>query len=91
MISASDRGGIEVPGKALDAHAAHFQFGCGFQRETGFAAQAIQFVDQQLIEAVEAGIGQDAGTSGAARQGQDAGDPLIGVDGADDELVETRR
>ena len=90
MISASDRGGIEVPGKALDAHAAHFQFGYGFQRETGFAAQAIQFVDQQLIEAVEARIG-DAGTGGEARQGQDAGDPLIGVDGADDELVETRR
>jgi len=44
---------------------------------------------QQLIETVEARIGEDAGTGGAALQGQDAGDPIIGVDGADDEWMES--
>jgi hypothetical protein len=51
--------------------------------------KAIQSIDQQLIEAVQAGIGENAGAGGPAGQRQGAGDAIIGVDGADLDMVES--
>jgi hypothetical protein len=50
--AATGGGGIELLSEAFDAHATTFQLGDGFQVEAGIAAQAIQAIDQEVIEAV---------------------------------------
>jgi hypothetical protein len=86
--AAAGGGGIEVLGEALDAHAMLFQFGDGLQGEARSAAEPIQAKDEELIEAVQAGVGEDAGAGGTGVKRQSAGDPIVGVDGADRKLVQ---
>jgi hypothetical protein len=84
-------GGVELLAQTLDAHATAFHFGDGFQGEAGIAAQAVQAIDQELIEAVQAGVGKDARTGGTQMEGERAGDAVIGVDGAHAELMESAK
>jgi hypothetical protein len=64
-----------------------FQFGDGLQGEAGIAAQTIQAIDDQLIKAVEAGIGEDASTGGAGVERHRTGNAIVGVDGANGKPV----
>ncbi|HUE02013.1 MAG TPA: hypothetical protein VMR62_20760, partial [Bryobacteraceae bacterium] len=64
------------------------QFGDGLQGEARSAAEPIQAKDEELIEAVQAGVGEDAGAGGTGVKRQSAGDPIVGVDGADRKLVQ---
>jgi hypothetical protein len=86
--TAAGGSGIELLGEALDADATAFQFSHGFQGETGIAAETVEAIDQELIEAMEAGVGEDASTGRAKVKRHDARDAIIGVDGGDVELVE---
>ena len=75
--------------RLFDAHAALFQFGDGLQSKASIAAQAVEAIDQELIKAVQAGIGEDAGASRTEVKGHCAGDSIIGINGADVELVQS--
>jgi hypothetical protein len=72
--TAAGGSGIELLGEALDADATAFQFSHGFQGETGIAAETVEAIDQELIEAMEAGVGEDASTGGAQGKRHDARD-----------------
>ena len=63
---AGRRSGIEFLGHATHTHIAFFEFVDRVQDLPSVSAQAIQFVDQDLIDLLETGVAEHAAPCGAA-------------------------
>ena len=75
-------------GHAADAHAELFEFGDGVQDQAGFSTEAVELVDEELIELAAPGVVENLAAFRTPIQRDGPGNAVIGVKAGNREAVQ---